>query len=57
MKLAGLTFDLSGTPGAVSSGPLWPGQNTKPILSSLGYADDEITRLLESKAADDTSEA
>jgi crotonobetainyl-CoA:carnitine CoA-transferase CaiB-like acyl-CoA transferase len=56
MKLAGLTFDLSGTPGAVSSGPLWPGQNTKPILSSLGYTDEEITKLLESKAVDDTSE-
>lgn len=55
MKMGGLAFDLSGTPAAIKGGPLWPGQDTKPILASLGYTEDEIAKLLESKAADDTS--
>jgi crotonobetainyl-CoA:carnitine CoA-transferase CaiB-like acyl-CoA transferase len=57
MKLGGLTFDLSGTPAALRGGPLWPGQDSKAILADLGYTDDEIAKLLESKAVDDTSEA
>ncbi|MCL2584370.1 MAG: CoA transferase [Streptosporangiales bacterium] len=55
MKMGGLAFDLSGTPAAIKGGPLWPGQDTKAILAGLGYTEDEIAKLLESKAADDTS--
>jgi crotonobetainyl-CoA:carnitine CoA-transferase CaiB-like acyl-CoA transferase len=54
MKLGGLSFQLSGTPGVIKSGPLWPGQDTRVILSELGYTPEEITKLIESGAVDDT---
>ena len=55
-KMAGLGFDLSGTPAVIKGGPLWPGQDSKKILADLGYTRDEIAKLIESKAVDDTSE-
>jgi len=55
MKLGGLSFQLSGTPGVIRSGPLWPGQDTGVILGELGYTPEEITKLIESGAVDDTT--
>jgi crotonobetainyl-CoA:carnitine CoA-transferase CaiB-like acyl-CoA transferase len=55
MKLGGLSFLLSGTPGVLKSGPVWPGQDSRKILSELGYTADDISKLLESGAVDDTS--
>jgi crotonobetainyl-CoA:carnitine CoA-transferase CaiB-like acyl-CoA transferase len=56
MTMAGLYFDLSDTPGVLQGGPLWPGQNSKQILLGLGYSEDEISKLIESKAVSDTSQ-
>jgi crotonobetainyl-CoA:carnitine CoA-transferase CaiB-like acyl-CoA transferase len=55
MKVGGLSFQLSGTPGVLKGGPLWPGQDTKVILAELGYSSEEIAKLIESGAVDDTS--
>jgi crotonobetainyl-CoA:carnitine CoA-transferase CaiB-like acyl-CoA transferase len=55
MKMAGLYFDLSETPGKIWGPPAWPGQNTKQILAEVGYSPDEIDKLLAGKAAEDTS--
>jgi crotonobetainyl-CoA:carnitine CoA-transferase CaiB-like acyl-CoA transferase len=55
MKAAGLYFDLSDTPGVIQGPPVWPGQNSRAILAELGYSADEIGKLIESKAVDDTS--
>ena len=55
MKLGGLSFQLSGTPGVIKSGPVWPGQDSRKILGELGYSDEDIGKLLESGAVDDTS--
>jgi len=55
MKLGGLSFQLSGTPGVLRSGPLWPGQDTGVILGELGYTPEEISKLIESGAVDDTA--
>lgn len=57
MKMSGLGFDLSGTPGVLKGGPVWPGLHSKAILAEVGYDDDEIAKLLESGAVDDTSQA
>jgi len=56
MKMAGLYFDLSDTPGIIQGPPVWPGQNTRAILTEAGYSADEIDKLIESRAADDTSD-
>jgi len=56
MKMAGLYFDLSDTPGVIQGPPVWPGQNTRAILAEVGYSADEIDKLIESGGADDTSE-
>ena len=55
MKMGGLGFRLSGTPGVIKGGPLWPGQDTRAILGELGYTPEEITKLIESGAVDDTA--
>jgi crotonobetainyl-CoA:carnitine CoA-transferase CaiB-like acyl-CoA transferase len=55
MKMGGLSFRLSGTPGVIKGGPLWPGQDTRVILGELGYTPEEITKLIESGAVDDTA--
>jgi crotonobetainyl-CoA:carnitine CoA-transferase CaiB-like acyl-CoA transferase len=55
MKMAGLYFDLSDTPGVIKGPPLWPGQDSRAILAELGYTPDEADKLIESGAVDDTS--
>lgn len=55
MKMAGLYFDLSDTPGKIWGPPAWPGQNTRQILTEVGYSPDEVDKLLASGAADDTA--
>jgi len=55
MKMGGLYFDLSDTPGKIWGPPTWPGQNTSQILAELGYTSDEIDKLLAGKVAEDTS--
>jgi crotonobetainyl-CoA:carnitine CoA-transferase CaiB-like acyl-CoA transferase len=57
MKMAGLYFDLSETPGVIKGPPLWPGQDSLKILAELGYSADEAAKLTESGVVDDTSEA
>jgi crotonobetainyl-CoA:carnitine CoA-transferase CaiB-like acyl-CoA transferase len=53
MKMAGLYFDLSDTPGTVGRPPLWPGQNTRRILAEVGYTPDEVDKLLLNRVAID----
>lgn len=55
LTMCGLAFDLSGTPGTIKSGPLWPGANSKEILDELGYGVDEIEKLIEANTVSDTS--
>jgi crotonobetainyl-CoA:carnitine CoA-transferase CaiB-like acyl-CoA transferase len=55
MKMAGLCFDLSETPGVIGRPPLWPGQDTRRILGELGYTADEVDKLVAGGAAVDTS--
>ena len=55
MKMAGLYFDLSDTPGRATAPPLWPGQDTLRILTELGYTDDQKDQLVSSRAVEDTS--
>jgi crotonobetainyl-CoA:carnitine CoA-transferase CaiB-like acyl-CoA transferase len=55
MKMGGLYFDLSDTPGVIQGPPVWPGQNSRAILAELGYTADEVGKLIESGAVDDTS--
>ncbi len=57
MKMAGLYFDLSDTPGRVSRPPLWPGQDSRRILGEVGYSHDEIEKLISSGAVEDTGAA
>jgi crotonobetainyl-CoA:carnitine CoA-transferase CaiB-like acyl-CoA transferase len=54
MKMGGLYFDLSDTPGKIWGPPTWPGQNTSQILAEIGYTPDEIEKLLAAKVAEDT---
>ena len=44
MDVMGLLFDLSETPGVVQGPPLVPGQDTRAILTELGYDDDRIDK-------------
>jgi crotonobetainyl-CoA:carnitine CoA-transferase CaiB-like acyl-CoA transferase len=55
MKMAGLYFDLSDTPGTVGRPPIWPGQDTRRILAEVGYSPDEIEKLLANRVAIDTA--
>jgi crotonobetainyl-CoA:carnitine CoA-transferase CaiB-like acyl-CoA transferase len=52
MKMAGLYFDLSATPGKIWGPPAWPGLNTRQILEEAGYTPDEIQKLLATGAAE-----
>ena len=45
MDVMGLLFDLSETPGVVQGPPLVPGQDTRAILTELGYDDARIDKL------------
>jgi crotonobetainyl-CoA:carnitine CoA-transferase CaiB-like acyl-CoA transferase len=56
MKMAGLYFDLSDTPGRIGGPPAWPGQDSRRILAELGYIEEEIDKLLAAGAVEDTSE-
>jgi crotonobetainyl-CoA:carnitine CoA-transferase CaiB-like acyl-CoA transferase len=56
MKMAGLYFDLSDTPGRIGGPPIWPGQDTRRILTEIGYSEDEIEKLLSTGAANDTTQ-
>jgi crotonobetainyl-CoA:carnitine CoA-transferase CaiB-like acyl-CoA transferase len=56
MKMAGLYFDLSDTPGKIWGPPVWPGQHTRQILAEVGYTPDEIEKLVSGSAVEDTSE-
>jgi crotonobetainyl-CoA:carnitine CoA-transferase CaiB-like acyl-CoA transferase len=55
MKMAGLLFRLSGTPAALRSGPVWPGEHSTAILAELGYSPDEIDKLVTAGAVSDTA--
>jgi crotonobetainyl-CoA:carnitine CoA-transferase CaiB-like acyl-CoA transferase len=54
MKMAGLYFDLSDTPGRIWGPPLWPGQDTRRILDEIGYSHHEVEKLIASGAVEDT---
>jgi crotonobetainyl-CoA:carnitine CoA-transferase CaiB-like acyl-CoA transferase len=55
MKMAGLYFELSDTPGVLQGPPVWPGRDTSTILAELGYTPDEVDKLIDSRAVDDTA--
>lgn len=50
MRVGGLYFDLSDTPGTVGRPPLTPGQDSRSILAELGYGREEIDALVNSGA-------
>ena len=45
LRVVGVPMRFSRTPGSIRSGPPAVGQHTDEVLSSLGYADDEIRAL------------
>ena len=51
VRLLGVPVKLSRTPGAPAGPGPALGEHTREVLSSLGYADDEIAALLESGSA------
>jgi crotonobetainyl-CoA:carnitine CoA-transferase CaiB-like acyl-CoA transferase len=50
LRMAGLYFDLSDTPGRIWGPPLWPGAQSRSILAELGYSPDEIDKLVAAQA-------
>ncbi|WP_029430100.1 CaiB/BaiF CoA-transferase family protein [Blastococcus sp. URHD0036] len=54
-QAAGLYFQLSDTPGVLRSGPVWPGEHSRLILERAGYGAEEIDKLIDSGAVDDTA--
>ncbi|WP_319448707.1 MULTISPECIES: CoA transferase [unclassified Mycobacterium] len=55
MRVGGLYFDLSDTPGTVGRPALTPGQDSRRILTELGYAPSEIDALVISGAVGETT--
>ena len=49
----GLAFSLSDTPAQIQRRPLMVGEDTRQILSDIGYDDDAIDKLFESGAVND----
>jgi crotonobetainyl-CoA:carnitine CoA-transferase CaiB-like acyl-CoA transferase len=46
MDVFGLLFDLADTPGMVQGPPLVPGQDSRRILTELGYDDERVEKLI-----------
>jgi crotonobetainyl-CoA:carnitine CoA-transferase CaiB-like acyl-CoA transferase len=46
MDVMGLLFDLDDTPGRVQGPPLVPGQDSRAILTELGYDDEQVEKLI-----------
>jgi crotonobetainyl-CoA:carnitine CoA-transferase CaiB-like acyl-CoA transferase len=46
MDALGLMFDFSDTPGRVERAPLVPGQDSREILTDLGYDEEQVDKLL-----------
>ena len=46
MDVAGLLFDLEATPGRVQGPPIAVGQDTRAVLTNLGYDKDRIEKLI-----------
>jgi crotonobetainyl-CoA:carnitine CoA-transferase CaiB-like acyl-CoA transferase len=56
METYGLVWDFSDTPGKLWKGPLWPGQDTRAIMTELGYDDEDVEKLLTQGVVDDKSD-
>jgi crotonobetainyl-CoA:carnitine CoA-transferase CaiB-like acyl-CoA transferase len=50
LEQIGLTYDLSGTPGVIQSGPLVVGGGTAELMRELGYSEEQIDALAQSAA-------
>ena len=50
LEQIGLTYELSDTPGVITSPPLIVGDSTKSILEEIGYSEEEILEMANTTA-------
>lgn len=55
MRVGGLYFDLSDTPGTAGRPAFIPGQDSRRILAELGYSDTDTEALIAEQAVGDAS--
>jgi crotonobetainyl-CoA:carnitine CoA-transferase CaiB-like acyl-CoA transferase len=55
MRVGGLYFDLSDTPGTAGRPALIPGQDSRSILAELGYSEGEIDKLIADEVVGETA--
>jgi crotonobetainyl-CoA:carnitine CoA-transferase CaiB-like acyl-CoA transferase len=50
LRVLGIPFKLSDTPGVVQNAPPRFGEHNREVLSKLGYTDDDIRRFADTGA-------